>query len=62
MSNKVNASTSGRAGGVMWSDLGGEPAIRLPRSVSNGDTREEPAIITIQPEEVIYSCKTNSGQ
>ncbi|VDL16914.1 unnamed protein product [Hymenolepis diminuta] len=61
MSNRVNASTSGRAGSVMWSDHGGEPAIRLPRSVNNGDTKEKPAIITIQPEEVIYSCKQIMG-
>ncbi|KAM3177506.1 hypothetical protein ACTXT7_004433 [Hymenolepis weldensis] len=64
ISNRVNASTSGRAEGVMWSDLGGGPAIRLPRSVNNCDTKEKPAIITNEPEETpnIRHEKKNSYQ
>ncbi|VDN96675.1 unnamed protein product [Rodentolepis nana] len=51
MSNRIDASTSGRDGCEMWTDHEGEPAIRLPSSVNNGDTKAKPTIVKIKPKE-----------
>lgn len=51
-SNRINSSNSGRkisgggGGGVMWRDHSGEPSIRLPSSVENGEAKEQPTTVT----------------